>query len=146
MAIVDATGHVVGRLASVLAKRLLNGEEIVVVNAEKAILTGRKSVVFEEYRAAHHRGSNASRMRGKGPRYPRRPDFMLRRTISRMMPYQQPRGREALKRLRVYISIPDDFKGKPYETIEDAKRPPQGPHISLGEISRLLGSKFEVTR
>ena len=34
MAIVDATGHVVGRLASVLAKRLLNGEEIVVVNAD----------------------------------------------------------------------------------------------------------------
>src|SRR5439155_19129349 len=64
MAIVDATGHVVGRLASVLAKRLLNGEEIVVVNAEKAIVTGRKKVVFEEYRARHQRGSTASRMRG----------------------------------------------------------------------------------
>jgi len=49
MPVVDATGHVVGRLASVVAKRLLNGEEIVVVNAEKAIVTGRKSVVFGEY-------------------------------------------------------------------------------------------------
>lgn len=144
MAIVDATGHVVGRLASVLAKRLLNGEEIVVVNAEKAILTGKKSVVFEEYRAAHHRGSTASRMRGIGPRYPRRPDMMLRRSISRMLPYQQPRGRDALKRLRVYLSTPDEFKGKPLETVEVAKRPPQGPYISLGEIARLLGSKFEV--
>src|SRR5256885_11680767 len=52
MPVVDATGHVVGRLAAVVAKRLLNGEEIVVVNAEKAIVTGRKSVVFGEYRAA----------------------------------------------------------------------------------------------
>ena len=146
MPIVDATGHVVGRLASVLAKRLLNGEEIVVVNAEKAIVTGKKSVVFEEYRTRHQRGSNASRMRGIGPRYPRRPDMMLRRTISRMMPYQQPRGREALKRLRVYLSVPDEFKNKPLEIVAVAKRPPQGPYISLGEISKLLGSKFEGSR
>lgn len=146
MPVVDATGHVVGRLASVLAKRLLNGEEIVVVNAEKAIVTGKRNVVFQEYRARHARGSTASRMRGIGPLYPRRPDMMLRRTISRMMPYQQPRGRDALKRLRVYLSVPDEFKEKPLESIEVAKRPPQGPYMSLGEIARLLGSKFEASR
>jgi large subunit ribosomal protein L13 len=85
-------------------------------------------------------------MRGIGPKYPRRPDMILRRTISRMMPYQQPRGRTALKRLRVYLSVPADYQGKPLEVVEVAKRPPQGPYISLGEISRLLGSKFEGTR
>ena len=95
MPIIDATGHVVGRMASVLAKRLLNGEEIVVVNAEHAIVTGKKHMVFQEYRAAHAKGSTASRMRGIGPAYPRRPDMILRRSISRMMPYQQPRGRTA---------------------------------------------------
>ena len=146
MPTIDATGHVVGRLASVLAKRLLNGEEIVVVNAEKAIITGKRSVVFNEYKARHHRGSTASRMRGIGPLYPRRPDMILRRTISRMMPYQQARGRDALKRLRVYLSIPTEFKDKPLEIVEVAKRPPQGPYISLGEISKLLGSKFEGSR
>src|SRR2546425_704209 len=93
--------------------------------------------------ACRARGSTASRMRGIGPNYPRRPDMILRRTISRMMPYQQPRGREALKRLRVYLSLPDAYKDKPLEIVEVAKRPPQGPYISLGEISRLLGSKFE---
>ena len=143
MSVVDATGHVVGRLASVLAKRLLNGEEIVVVNAENAIVTGRRSVVFQEYRARHQRGSTTSRMRGIGPRYPRRPDMILRRTISRMMPYQLPRGRTALKRLRVYLSVPNEFKDQPLETIPDAKRPPQGPFLRLGEIAVLLGSKFE---
>ncbi|TLZ90863.1 MAG: 50S ribosomal protein L13, partial [Methanobacteriota archaeon] len=110
MPTIDATGHVVGRLASILAKRLLNGEEIVIVNAEKAIVTGKRSVVFNEYRTRHQRGSTTSRMRGIGPNYPRRPDLMLRRTISRMMPYQQPRGREALKRLRVYLSVPEAYK------------------------------------
>jgi ribosomal protein uL13 len=142
MAVIDATGHVVGRLASVVAKRLLNGEDIIVVNAEKAIVTGRRSVVFNEYYARHHRGSTTSRMRGIGPKYPRRPDMMLRRTISRMMPHQQPRGRDALKHLRVYIEVPEECKSQPFETVAAAKRAPQGPVLSLGEISRLLGSKF----
>lgn len=142
MAVIDATGHVVGRLASVVAKRLLNGEEIVVVNAEKAIVTGRREVVFPEYYARHHRGSTASRMRGIGPKYPRRPDMVLRRTISRMLPYQQPRGREALKRLRVYMDVPEAHKGQPFEIVEVAKRPPQGPFMYLGDIAKLLGSKF----
>ncbi len=142
MAVIDATGHVVGRLASVVAKRLLNGEDIVVVNAEKAIITGRRNVVFNEYYERHHRGSTTSRMRGIGPKYPRRPDMILRRTISRMMPYQQPRGRAALKHLRVYVDVPPEFKAQPLETVAVAKRAPQGPVISLGEVSKLLGSKF----
>jgi len=142
MAVIDATGHVVGRLASVVAKRLLSGEDIVVVNAEKAIITGRRSVVFNEYYERHHRGSTTSRMRGIGPKYPRRPDMILRRTISRMMPYQQPRGRAALKHLRVYVDVPEEYKAQPFETVAVAKRAPQGPVISLGEVSKLLGSKF----
>src|SRR5438094_7894365 len=143
MPTIDATGHVVGRLASVLAKRLLNGEEIVVVNAEKAIVTGKRSVVFQEYRARHQRGSTASRMRGIGPAYPRRPDLILRRTISRMMPYQQPRARDALKRLRVYLAVPDAFKAKPPELVEDAKPPPQGRFSGLHETGKLPGSRSQ---
>ena len=142
MVVIDATGHVVGRLASVVAKRLLNGEEVVIVNAEKAIVTGRREVVFNEYYTRFHRGSTTSRARGIGPKYPRRPDMILRRTISRMMPHQQPRGREALKRLRVYVDVPPAHKDAPREIVEVAKRPPQGPFMYLGDVSKLLGSKF----
>jgi large subunit ribosomal protein L13 len=140
--IIDGTGHVVGRLSSEVAKRILRGEEIVIVNAEKTIITGRRSRVFNVYLEKRQRGSTASRMRGIGPLYPRRPDMILRRTISRMLPYQQARGREALKRLRVYMDIPEAYKAGPFEVIESAKRPPQGPVMSLGEVSRMLGSKF----
>ncbi len=140
--IIDGTGHVIGRLSSVVAKRLLKGEEIVIVNAEKTIITGRRSRVFGVYKAKRDRGSTASRMRGIGPLYPRRPDMILRRTISRMVPHQQARGREALKRLRVYMDVPTAYKDGPFEVIEVAKRPPQGPVMSLGEVSKMLGSKF----
>src|SRR3989337_1194908 len=105
MVTIDATGHVVGRLSSVIAKRLLNGEEVVVVNAEKAIVTGRRSVVLAEYRKRRRRGSTTSRMRGIGPFYPRKPDMMLRRTISRMVPHQQARGREAPGRPPAFTQI-----------------------------------------
>jgi large subunit ribosomal protein L13 len=144
MPTIDATGHVVGRLASVVAKRLLNGEEIVIVNAEHAIVTGRRSVVLAVYSERRGRGSTTSRMRGIGPFYPRRPDNLLRRTISRMLPHQQARGRDALKRLRVHLGVPDALKGTPLEIIEVAKRPLQGPALSLGEIAKNLGSKFEA--
>ena len=140
--IIDGTGHVLGRLSSEVAKRILRGEEIVVVNAEKTIVTGERSRVFHVFLAKRQRGSTASRMRGIGPLYPRRPDMILRRTISRMVPHQQARGREALKRLRVYIDVPAAYKAGPFEVIEPAKRPPQGPVMSLGEVSRMLGSKF----
>ncbi len=141
-AIIDGTGHVIGRLSSEVAKRILRGEEIVIVNAEKTIITGERSRVFHVYLEKRQRGSTASRMRGIGPLYPRRPDMILRRTISRMVPHQQARGREALTRLRVYMDVPAQFKEGPFEVIATAKRPPQGPVMSLGEVSRMLGSKF----
>ena len=145
MPVIDASGHVIGRLASVVAKRLLTGEEIVIVNAEKAIVRGRREVILAEYMKRRGRGSTTSRMRGIGPFYPRRPDMILRRTISRMLPHQQARGREALKRLRVYMEVPAAYKDQTLEVVEVAKRKPQGPVMSLGEVSRLLGSKFTVS-
>lgn len=146
MAVIDATGHVAGRLASIVAKRLLQGEEIAVVNAEHAIVTGRRSVVLAEFRHRRELGSTTSRMRGIGPLYPRRPDRILHRTITRMMPYSRPRGREAVRRLRVYVGVPDSLKDQPLEAIEVARRVPRSPSMSLGEVAGLLGSKFQVSR
>jgi ribosomal protein uL13 len=143
MAVIDATGHVVGRLSSVVAKRLLKGEEIVIVNAEEAIVTGRRGVLLTTYAHRRKRGSRISRMRGIGPFYPRRPDMMLRRTISRMLPHEQAKGREALRRLRVYVDVPEAYREQAFEAIDVARRPPRGPFLSLGEIARNLGSKFE---
>ena len=54
--IVDATGLVMGRLASVVATQLLAGNEIKIVNAEKAIITGRRESIYEEYFACRDRG------------------------------------------------------------------------------------------
>jgi len=141
MVTIDATGHVVGRLSSVIAKRLLNGEEIHVVNAEKALVTGGRAALIAEYRIKKNMGSTASRMRGKGPYYPKRADRILQRVIRGMMPYQTPHGRAAFKRLRVYIGVPSEVGSQAAERVEGVSRVRTAKVLELGEISRRLGAK-----
>jgi large subunit ribosomal protein L13 len=138
-AIINADGLILGRLASVIAKRLLSGEEIVITNAEKAIIIGARKMVIDDYQAK--RKLTHSR---KGPKFPRLPDRILKRTIRGMLPYQQSRGRTALKRLKVYIGIPKEYKRGKAETVERAKNITNEKFIKLGEISRYLGAKLPV--
>lgn len=137
MTVIDASGHIVGRLSSFVAKRLLGGEEIHVVNSEKAIITGDMDRIFKEYQEIRKIGSQR-----KGPYYPKRPDRILKRTVRGMLPYQKPRGREALKRLRVYIGIPSELEDEKMERIEKACEITTPHCIELSELSRKLGAKF----
>lgn len=137
MVVIDATGHIVGRLSSYVAKRLLNGEEINIVNAEKAIITGDSDTIFQEYKKSRELGTQR-----KGPFFPRMPDRILKRTIRGMIPYQKPRGRTAFKKLRVYIGIPSEFEGEEFERIEKACRITTPHYIQLSELSKRLGAKF----
>lgn len=142
MAVLDASGQVMGRFATVVAKRLLGGEEIHIVNAEKALITGGRVALLEEYLQKTHMGSTASRMRGKGPNYPRRPDRILRRVIRGMLPYQTPHGRTAFKRLRVYVGVPEEVAGQPAEKVEGTSTVRTARVVRLGDLSQLLGAKF----
>lgn len=137
MAIIDATDHVVGRLSSLVAKRLLEGEEITIVNAEKALVTGKRSSLFREYLEKREIGSQR-----KGPFYPRRADRILDRAIRGMIPYQRPRGREAHSRLRVYVDVPEELKGQSFERLPEASEVQTPYRLTLAEISKRLGAKF----
>jgi large subunit ribosomal protein L13 len=134
--IIDAEGLILGRLASHVAKRLLDGEEVVVVNAEKAIITGGKDDVIAHFR--HRRDVGSGR---KGPKYPRTPHMMLKRAVRGMLPYYKPRGRTAYKRLKVHISVPKDLLGKKFDSVEGASQLSTQRYMTLGEVSRVLGYK-----
>ena len=96
--VIDGDGLLVGRLASNVAKRALAGEEIAVVNAEKAVISGTRARVLGNYKQKRQRGS-----REGGPFFPRRPDHILKRTIRGMVPYKRERGIEAMKRIKIYV-------------------------------------------
>lgn len=133
--VIDANGLILGRVASVVAKRLLQGERIVIVNAEKAVISGkRKSRVAEAkefLEVGHHR---------KGPFHPRRPDRIVRRTVRGMLPWRKPKGKQAYKRLRVFLGVPEEFKGKEMETIPEANAAKlRCPYITVGELAKEIG-------
>ena len=137
MTIIDADNAVLGRLASIVAKRLLNGEEITIVNAEKAVIVGNKYSIIERYQDRRDIGSVR-----KGPYYPKMPDRILRRTIRGMLPMKKSHGKEAYNRLKVYMGIPKEYKGKEFEIIEDAKNNKLEGFITLKELSIQLGAKL----
>ncbi|MEM2943455.1 MAG: 50S ribosomal protein L13 [Methanomassiliicoccales archaeon] len=135
MAVINAEGHVLGRLCSNIAERLLNGEEIVVVNAEKAVIVGKKEMVFAQYKQKRERGKNL-----RGPYYPRRSDLILKRVVRGMIPYNKPSGKEAYRRLKVYVGIPEEFASVPMEKIDEAVKQITGKFVTLSEVSGYLGS------
>ena len=93
--IIDGEGLILGRLASVVSKKLLDGEEIAILNAEKIIISGTKDWAYAKYKQRIDRAS-ISNPRRMGPKYPRRPDDIFRRTVRGMLPYKQAKGRDAI--------------------------------------------------
>lgn len=137
--IIDASNLIVGRLSTHVAKRLLSEKEleIAIINAENAIISGNRRRVINDY--LRKRELNHPR---KGPHFPKLPDRILKRTIRGMLPYQQYKGREALKRVKVYIGTPLELKGKKARTVESAKNKGLESFVPLKEISKVLGAKI----
>jgi len=107
--VVDAAGQRLGRMASKIAKMLLNGVEVTVVNAEKAVITGTKKAVLQRYLKLLQRRQLTSHKVVK-VWYPRKPDRLVWYTIIRMLPRKTSRGRAAARRLKVYVGVPQQFE------------------------------------
>jgi large subunit ribosomal protein L13 len=135
--VINAEGLILGRLCTHVAKRLRNGEEIVVINAEKAVISGRRAQLLEFYKHRRKRGKSHLT---KGPYYPRTADRIIKRAVRGMIEYRKPSGRAALKRLRVYLGVPKEFASAKAETIETAKKPHLARFVYLEEITKELGS------
>lgn len=138
--VIDASGLILGRMASVVAKRLLLGESIVIVNAEKATISGKRLSRVREARAFLEIGHP-----GKGPFHPRRPDQIVRRTVRGMLPHRLPKGQAAFKRLRVFLGVPLEFKDVTFQTIPQADvNKLKCPYVTVGAFAKEIGYKAEA--
>lgn len=107
--VIDAENKILGRIASLAAKELLNGKRVAIVNAEKAVITGNPQTILKKYRT---RRSVRSRINpGMSPIQPRTPDRIVWKTVRGMLPMKKAKGREALRRLRVFIGVPEGLSG-----------------------------------
>jgi len=140
MRVIDAENMVLGRLASIVAKELLNNiktyknEEFAIVNVEKAIIIGKKDAIVMKYKLlSEDIGSDR-----KGPYITRKPDRLFKRTVRGMIPYQRPKGREALKKMKAYIGLPKEFKDFELELFKEAEYGGHRRHMELGTLCHLL--------
>jgi len=133
--VINAEGASLGRLSTVVAKSLIQGDEIAIINSDKAIISGKKKEIKEEYQQKRDVGTYR-----KGPFFHRSPEKILKRTVRGMIPYQTPHGREAFKRLKCYIGVPEEFNEKDAEIIEQAQKY-YVDFMTIGELARSLGGK-----
>ncbi len=133
--LVNAEGLIVGRMCSKIAKLLLNGQEVVILNSEKAVFSGKRKSKVAEAHLFLEVGAPE-----RGPFHYRRPDRFLRKTVRGMVPFKQPKGKNAYKRLKAYMGVPLEFKGKEMITFTEASSANlKGPHFTLGELESEIG-------
>ncbi len=109
MKIIDGTNAVMGRLASYVAKEALKGEEIVIVNCDKVMITGSRKDIEKNFREKRGRVGSGH----KGPKHSRDSDRIVKRAIRGMIPnHRTGRGKEAVKRIKCYVGIPKEFEDK----------------------------------
>ena len=137
--VVDATNHIAGRLASNVAKLLLRGHRVTVVNCEKIMMSGKRETQIREYREFLEINSIINYKHG--PVHYRRPDTMMAKMIRQMLPFdRKPSGKLAFARLRTYIGAPNNTK--PIEKIQFEKAlitRAASNYTPLAEICRVIG-------
>ncbi len=135
MTVIDATDLILGRMATVVAKRLLQGEQITILNAEKAVVSGKRSSRVKELKKRLEIGHPR-----KGPYLPRQPDRFVKRSIRGMLPRKKPKGIEAYRRLRVFIGVPRELEGETMEQLPEAHvEKLKSPYITVGELVQEIG-------
>lgn len=136
--ILDAKNQILGRLASYVAKKAIDGNKVIVLNAEKAVISGRRSNIVEE--AKLRLRTRTLGTQSHAPVHQRRPDLYLRRVVRGMLPWDKPKGRAAYHRIWVFMGVPDEFAGKGFSKIPkaDASRLPS-PFITLEDLAKEIG-------
>ncbi len=136
--VVDATDHIAGRLSSNVAKLLLQGNRVSIINCEKIMISGSRSNIIKEYRDFLKISSILHPKHG--PFHPRRPDTIITRMIRGMLPREKPSGIAAHKRLRAYIGTPKELK--PFEKIQFEKAKitkSSANYTTMSDLGRTIG-------
>lgn len=135
MHVVDGTNMVFGRLSSQIAKRLMSGEEVHLINAEKLVIVGNPKEISQRYltkRGLRHKGTPE-----RSPVWPKIPHMLVKRMVRGMLPRESTRGKDALKRLRVYSGNPKNLQGN--LKLEKADFDGISKHITIKDLCKSIG-------
>jgi large subunit ribosomal protein L13Ae len=139
--VVDAKGHLVGRLASYIAKQLEQGQRIVIVRCEKVLISGHhfrnKLKVMDFLR------KRTSTNPKKGPIHQKAPSRFVWRIIRGMIPHKTPKGAAAIGRLKCFDGVPLTYNAKKKLVVPDALKSvrlrPRSKYCNIGDIAKECG-------
>ncbi|CAI7620680.1 hypothetical protein DTO013E5_9083 [Penicillium roqueforti] len=144
--VIDGKGHLLGRLASTVAKQLLNGQKIVVVRCEALNISGEFFRAKLKYHAYLRKMTRFNPTRG-GPFHFRAPSRILYKAIRGMMPHKTARGAAALERLKVFEGVPPPYDKKKRVVVPQALRVlrlrPGRKYCTVGRLSHEVGWKYQ---
>ena len=139
--VVDAKGHLVGRLASYVAKELQLGQRIVIVRCESALISGkhyRNKLNFMEF-LRKRTNTNPK----KGPIHQKAPSRIMWRTIRGMIPHTTPKGAAAMGRLKCFDGVPCSLNARKKMVVPDALKAvrlaPRSKYCVLGNVAQECG-------
>ncbi|VDL11679.1 unnamed protein product [Hymenolepis diminuta] len=143
--VIDARGHLLGRLASIVAKTLLNGQKVVVVRCEAINISGslyRNKLKYHEF-LRKRMNTNPSR----GPYHFRAPAKIFWRTVRGMLPHKLYRGKTALAKLKCFEGVPPPYDKKKRVVVPSALRvlrlKQRRKFCTLSRLSSEVGWKYE---
>jgi large subunit ribosomal protein L13 len=135
MQIIDGDNKIFGRLASQIAKKLLKGEEVHLVNAEKIVIMGNPQEITQRYltkRGIRHKGTPE-----RSPVWPKIPHLLVKRMIRGMLPMKSSRGKIALGKLRVHTGNPKKMEVN--TKVENAEYDGVSKHVKIYDICKSIG-------
>lgn len=117
--VIDGKDHILGRLAAVVAKHLLNGQRVIVVRAEKIVATGPIDRLLRAWALYKNKNSVSNPFRG-GPWHYKSPAKITWRCIRGMLPHKTARGAAAMARLKVFEGCPHPYSTQKKVVITNA--------------------------
>ncbi|MBD3210221.1 50S ribosomal protein L13 [Candidatus Micrarchaeota archaeon] len=135
MIVIDGSGLLLGRMSSQVAKKLLEGEEIHIINAEKLVMVGNPAQIKKRY--LHKRSLKNKASPERSPKWSKIPHLLVKKMISGMLPKKCARGKAALKKLRVHTGNPKKMEQN--HKIEKASFDGLSKHIVIGDLCKGIG-------
>ncbi|RPA82111.1 60S ribosomal protein L16 [Ascobolus immersus RN42] len=143
--IIDGKGHLLGRLASTVAKQLLNGQKIVVVRCESLNISGEFFRSKLKYHAYLRKATRYNKTHG--PFHFRAPSRIFYKAVRGMIAHKTARGEAALARLKVFEGIPPPYDTKKRVVVPQALRvlrlKPGRKYCTVGRLSHEVGWKYD---
>ena len=130
--IIDAKDLIMGRIASYCAKQALLGNDIIVINVDKAVVSGSKVDVLAKYKWKNDLGEPF-----KGPFFPKTPMKFFKRVIRGMLSYKKGRGKEAFKRIKCYPGNPSNVNGITFPKLSYTKLN-KAKYTTVGDLRKKL--------